>query len=46
VPRACDTMGITARRIAGYAMERIFAWIVDRLRWLFVAANLGGVALD
>jgi hypothetical protein len=26
-------------------METIFAWIVDRLRWLFVAATLGGVAL-
>ena len=26
-------------------MERIFAWIVDRLRWLFLAATVGGVVL-
>jgi hypothetical protein len=26
-------------------MDRIFAWIVDRLRWLLVAATLGGIAL-
>jgi hypothetical protein len=26
-------------------MDRIFAWIVDRLRWLFLAAAVGGVAL-
>jgi len=26
-------------------MDRIFAWIVGRLRWLFAAAALGGVAL-
>jgi len=26
-------------------MDRIFAWIVDRLRWLFLAATVGGVVL-
>jgi hypothetical protein len=26
-------------------MDGIFAWIVDRLRWLFLAATVGGVAL-
>lgn len=26
-------------------MNRIFAWIVDRLRWWFLAATVGGIAL-
>lgn len=26
-------------------MDRIFAWIVDRLRWLFLAGTVGGIAL-